>query len=158
MIAGVIFALLTIVHFCLTVLTFSQKLKTLIFAHLIYPFAVRRFRFIGPWSRANLMLRIAFVSVNIFCSTFRVHSLPGLGTRAANLAIANMVPLFFGPHLGFLASLLGTSLDTFHQIHGSFAQASVALGTVHTVINVIGKSFSSENPDQLYGLIVSLQL
>ena len=155
-IARGVFGLLTILRFYFAVLVLLRKLTAFILAHLVYPLVFRRIRFIGLYSRAGLLIRVIFISLNIFYSAFRVNSLIVVSIRTANFALINLIPLFFGPHYSFIASILGISLDSFRQVHSSFVGISVIFGTIYTVLNVLQKPFSRQNSGQVYGLIVSL--
>jgi hypothetical protein len=68
-----------------------------------------------------------------------------------------MSPLFIGPHLSFLADMLGVSLSTYRNIHRSMGVVSFALLLFHVLTVVIeGTSFSWSLPENLFRLIVSL--
>ena len=58
--------------------------------------------------------------------------------RTGILSLINLMPLFFGPHLDFLAKLLGISLNNLHTVHGSAAIISVSLSTAHAIFSVFG--------------------
>lgn len=47
--------------------------------------------------------RLYYIALNVFCLAFRVPTLSKAGLRAGNLSLANMIPLFAGAHLSFLA-------------------------------------------------------
>ena len=158
-VAGGLFAILTMLNFCLGLCKFTETYGILVLRHLVYPFSIRRHRLIGPWSRGGLLLRVVHVTVNAFCSGFKVGSVAEATDRTGTLSLINMIPLFLGPHLSFLASMVGLSLQTFHAIHGSSAVVSVLLGATHTILSLHGSSPGSlHESTHLHGLIVCLLL
>lgn len=115
--AGDVFALLLIMKSISAVQHGFFALAILAAQHLTYPFLVRRRRLLGPWSPADVLLQVIYLTINTFCLIFRVSSVKEAGARAGALAMINMAPLFFGSHLGFLADILGISLSNFRRIH-----------------------------------------
>ena len=115
--AGGIFVLLFIVKSVSSIQQVLRALAILVAKYLTYLFIVRRYRILGPWSRADILLQLIYFTINIFYITFRVTSVKDTGARAGTLAIINMAPLFFGFHLSFLADILGISLPNYRRIH-----------------------------------------
>jgi len=79
---------------------------------------------------------------------------------AANLALINMMPLYLGPHLSFLADLFGISLKSFRIVHRSAGVMSFVLMLLHIFV-VIARGiggFSLRVPENLYGVVVSLPI
>ena len=65
-----------------------------------------------------------------------------------------MIPLFAGPHLSFLADMLGFRLATYRRVHRSAGLMSFALLLFHILsIAVQRTSFSLSVPEHLYGMI-----
>ena len=155
-VAGGVFGVLVVLHWILRVFQIIQTLSIWAFRHFVYPFLLMRRRFIGPWTRAGFLLRVLYVSLNVFCGSFRVTSLAQAGIRVGTLSLLNMVPLFFGLHLGFIADLLGLSLKDFSSIHGASAVMSTTLGVLHVILNGFSRQESNfHGRKQIYGLIVS---
>lgn len=102
--------------------------------YFTYSFVLRRHRVLGPWSRADILLQFLYIILNIFCITFRITSLKEAQDRAGTLFIINMMPLFFGLHLSFLADLLGLSLSNYRRVHRSVGIMSFALVMFYTFI------------------------
>lgn len=97
-----------------------------------------------------------YISLNVFCVTFRVTSFDEAGERAGTLSIINMAPLFFGLHLSFLADLLGLSLSNYRRIHRSAGIMSFALMALHVFAAVHhDPAYSLHVFRNLYLLIVS---
>ncbi len=154
--AGGVFVLLLIIKSVSAVQQFLRALAILVAKHLTYPFLVRRRRLLGPWSRADVLLQVMYLTINIFCLTFRVSSVKEVGARAGILVMINMAPLFFGFHLSFLADILGISLSNFRRIHRMMGWMSLLLGLVHALVVVHGDpSFLRDMPKNLYAVIVS---
>ena len=63
------------------------------YKHLIYPRVIRRYRYVGPWSRASVLLQLCYILVNTFCISFNVPNVFTAGSRAAHLSLINMVPI-----------------------------------------------------------------
>lgn len=154
--AGGVFVLLLIINSISAVQQILHAFAIVVAKHLTYPFLVRRRRLLGPWSRADVLLQVIYLTINIFCLTFRVSSAKEVGARAGTLAIINMAPLFFGFHLSFLADILGISLSDFRRIHRMMGWMSLLLGLVHALVVVHGDpSFLRDMPNNLYAVIVS---
>jgi hypothetical protein len=103
---------------------------------LTYPYLIRRHRFLGPWTYADIIIQLFYIAINAFCLSFRVTSdIAKAGMRAGNLSLINMIPLFLGPHLSFLADILGISLSTFRLIHRSAGLMSLGLACLHVVFS-----------------------
>jgi hypothetical protein len=74
--------------------------------------------------------------VNAFCIGFKVADIQSAGLRAANLSLINMIPLFAGPHLSYLADILGVPLRAYRRIHRAGGMMSFFLLIFH-VLTVI---------------------
>ena len=156
-VAGSLFAALTTINFCIHLGTILQTCTVWILRHIVYPFFLRRHRLIGPWSRRGLILRSIYLLTNIFCSSYRTQSIVEAGNRTGILSLINLMPVFFGPHLDFLAGLMGVSLHNLHTVHGSAAVVSVLLSAAHALFSVYGGQWNTLAwSPHLYGLIVSM--
>lgn len=126
------------------------------YKHLIYPRVIRRYRYVGPWSRASVLLQLCYILVNTFCISFNVPNVFTAGSRAAHLSLINMVPNFAGPHLSFLADILGVPLSTYQSIHRSSGIMSSLLLLFH-IITIPGSQnqFPLQLAENLWGLFVS---
>ena len=152
--AGGLFFTFILINFILP--TVREKISLFISKHLIYPYFLRRHRLLGPWTRSGVLLQSAYIAINAFCLSFRVSTFSKAGLRAANLSLANMVPLFAGPHLSILADMLGFRLGIYRQIHRSAGLISFALLLFHLLVVALQRtSFSLKIPAQFYGMIVS---
>ena len=156
---GAILGLLLIIRATLFFHQIFRPCSVLLAKHFLYPLVLRRHRFFGPWSRAQVILHLIYMAVNTFCSTFRVSSIKELGKRAGTLSLINMIPSYFGYHLSFISDMLGLSLITYRRIHASAGAMSVVLGLFHAVVNVasITKLNLFSASGQLFGFIVRLR-
>ncbi|KAH8747833.1 hypothetical protein F5882DRAFT_265776, partial [Hyaloscypha sp. PMI_1271] len=112
-----------------------------------------RYLLFGPWTLAGIIVYTTYIAANVYC--LEVWKLPALkvGLRAANLALINIMPLYLGPHLSFLADLLGISLKSFRIVHRSAGIISFVLVLLHILV-VIARGiggFSLSVPENLYG-------
>ncbi len=123
--------------------------------HLIHPYLLGRHRFLGPWTRAGVLAQLIHMTANLFSLSYGVSTISQAGLRAGTLSLINMIRLFAGPHLGFLADLLGVSVITYRRLHRSTGLVSFALFLFHILI-VLGRgSLSVRTGRGLFGVIVS---
>jgi hypothetical protein len=124
--------------------------------HLTYPRIIRRYRYFGLWSRADVIFQLFYIAVNTLCVGFRVSNISTAGLRAANLSLINMVPNFAGTHLSFLADILGVPLSIYQRIHRSSGIMSVFLLLFHVLFIVGSRTpFPLRVAQNLWGRIVS---
>lgn len=95
--------------------------------------------FLGPLTRAHSFYYFSYLTVNIFCSTFRVSSVADVGTRAGELSLINVIPSYSAQHLSFMSDTLGLSLRAYRTLRTTTGVMSVALGLVHTGIMIAKK-------------------
>jgi hypothetical protein len=133
-------------------LAFARRLAL---QHLVFPQLLRRSRYLGPWSPADVLVHVCYVAANSCCVGFRAASLSEAGLRAARLSLINMAPAFAGPHLSFLADVLGVSLGTFRRIHRSAGSVSVLLLAFHVAMVVVAKTpFPLQVTQNMWALVV----
>lgn len=126
--------------------------------HLTYPYLLHRYRFLEPWSRAEVLTQAIYLTVNIFCLSFKVSDMAKAGLRAETLSLVNIIPLFAGPLLSFLADRLGVPLKVYRCAHRSAGLMSFTLVLIH-VLSVVAQqgSFPLGPPQHLFAVIVSLR-
>ena len=123
--------------------------------HLTYPYLLHRHRFIGPWSRAEVLIQVVYLTVNIFCLSFRVSGVAKTGSRAGTLSLVNMIPLFAGPSFSFAADRLGVPLKVYRYAHRSAGFITFTLVLIHVLSVVSQGSFSLRLSQHLFAVIVS---
>jgi hypothetical protein len=155
--AGGVFFIFTLVNLLPHITPLMGHISLFTSKHLTYPYLIYRHRFLGPWSPADGLVQLIYLTANVFCFSFRVATISEVGLRAGTLSLINMIPLFAGPHLSFLADLLGVSLRTYRQVHRSAGLMSFALILFNVLVVVFSRaSFPLDLPQNLSGLIVRL--
>ncbi|EKG09128.1 FAD-binding 8 [Macrophomina phaseolina MS6] len=123
--------------------------------HLALPYVVGRHRHLGPWTRLDVLIWVAFFATNLFCVAMHVSSWSEAGRRAASLCLVNMIPLYGGTHVAHMADTLGVSRRTYLQIHRIAGVATLVAATFHVCVMLVAReSISSENRHSLMALIV----
>jgi hypothetical protein len=123
--------------------------------YLTYPFLLRRHHYAGPWSPAEILLQLSYITIIAFCLGFQTTSLSAIGRRSGYLALVNLIPQFAGPHLSFLADLLGLPLSIYGVLHLTVGVMSYALLLLHVgTVMVKRQAFPLHSPKYLYGVIV----
>ena len=130
--AGGFFLVFILVNFLSR--TVRERIALFTSKHLTYPYFIHRHRLLGPWTRSGILVQLIYIALNVFCLGFRVSTLPKAGLRAGNLSLANMIPLLAGPHLSFLADILGFRLGTYRRVHCSAGVMSFALLLFHILV------------------------
>jgi hypothetical protein len=156
------------VHFLIAILPFLMpyigKIYLWVLKYFVYLQFLRRHQFLGPWTLTDIFIQLAYIVINVFCFSFRlsgfrlhVSSISDAGLGAGNLSLINMIPLFLGPHLSFMAGLFGVSLNTYRRVHRSAGLMSFVLLLFH-VLTVVGvkTAFPLSDSANLYGLIVRI--
>ncbi|KAH9206361.1 cell surface metalloreductase [Leptodontidium sp. 2 PMI_412] len=152
---GSIFAIFFVLTFRPYIWQFAEYVVLFLCKALTYPRILDRHSLLGPWMPAGLIVQTAYISANVCCLEFWKLTATKVGLRAANLALVNMMPLFLGTHLSFLADRFGVSLKTFRMVHRSTGVMSFALVLCHVLVVAArgAGTFSSSVPESLYGLI-----
>lgn len=155
--AGGIFSVAILVRCLYCLAPLKSVVSILLSKHLIYPYFLARHHFVGPWTRAGVLISLLYLASNIFCLLFDVSFASDIGRRAGDLSLVNMVVLFATPHLGLLADIIGLSLHSCQKIHRAAGGMSILLLTIHIVIAILIErvGFSLKNVDNLFAAIVS---
>lgn len=155
-ILGGFFVLLLSIRCFPVIETSFHYISLFISKHMTLRLALRRHRFAGPWSRADVLIQLMYLVINLFLIGFRVTSLKQAGQQAGLISMINMVPLFFGFHLSFVADLLGISLTTCRRIHRSTGAMTFVLGLVNMLIGFQSNHTNSLRVSKnLYRVIVN---
>ena len=134
--AGALFGLPLVIRATSFFLRFFRPYGILLMRHLLYPRVLRRHRFVGPCTRAQVLAYIVYLAADIICSTLKVSTVRELGTRTGTLSLINMIPAYFGYHLNFVSDILGLSILEYRRIHAWTGVMSVSLGLLHAVVSV----------------------
>ena len=104
------------------------------------------------------MIQLVYIGCTSFCLGFRASSLAMAGVRAGNLLLINLITLFLGPHLGFLADALGVSLSTFRHIHRFAGLMALGLVLFHAIVIITSPTpFALFYVKNLSAVVVSIQ-
>ena len=101
--AGGVFASLILIRLLSYLIQLKSIVSVLIFRHLTYPYLLDRHRLFGPWTRSDVLIHLLYVTMNVFCLCFPGLLASDTGRRAGTLSLVNMVFIFAGVHLSFLA-------------------------------------------------------
>jgi len=118
-------------------LTFSTPPLLQRLMYLKYAYLIRRHQFLGPWTFADILLQVIYIASNSVCLCLPDLHIAKAGMRAGNLSLINIIPLFLGPHLGFLADILGVSLSAFRLMHRSAGVMSCSLVLFHVLAMLV---------------------
>lgn len=136
------------------VVKFASRLIT---EHLTYPTTLRRGMFFDRWSRRDTLLLLAYFAANVSCILVPLPSIDQVYRRTGTLSVINVLFVFAGPHLSFLADLLGVSLLFCRRLHASAGIMTFVLAIFHSAFAAASRSnVSLENPRNLYALIVRI--
>lgn len=160
--AGGAFSLFALVHFCPYIILFFTRVSVFISKHLTYSYLLHRHRILGPWTRAGIVIQLAYLAVNVFCVSVVEISWNGLrgstvsdaGRRASTLAMVNMIPTFAGFHHAFLADQLGLSLKTIRGIHRSAGWMTCGFVLLHALVAASKAPLPLSVPQNLFAVIV----
>jgi hypothetical protein len=137
------------------------RVSNFVSKHFRYPYILHRHRILGPWTRAGVVIQLAYLAINLFCVVV-VLSWDGLkaanfsdaGRRAGTLAEVNMIPLLAGPHFAFLSDLLGLSLKTIRGIHRSAGWMTAALVLLHAMAAASDGPLPIDVSQNLFAVVV----
>jgi hypothetical protein len=134
----------------------AKNIEVYISQYLIFPFFLRRHRFVGPWTRGAVLIHLLYTGFNLFCLCFGVSSPTEFADRSGTLAVVNMVVLFATGHVSFCSDILSIARHTCLQIHRGTAWMVSGLLVLHVVlISTIPRGFSLDRTSNLFALIVS---
>jgi hypothetical protein len=154
--AGGVFVTLFMISLLPYLCHLAKIFERYISRYLIFPFFLRRHRFVGPWTRGAVLIHLFYTGINLFCLCFGVSSPTEFADRSGTLAVVNMVALFAAGHISFYADIMSISRHTCLQIHRGSAWMVSGLLVLHVVlISTIQRSFSWDRTSSLFALIVS---
>lgn len=160
--AGGTFSLLVLVHILPYLVPFCTRVSLFLSKHFTYPYILHRHQILGPWTRAGIVLQLAYLALNVFCIAVFDLSWHGLkactfaeaGDRAGTLAIVNTIPLYAGFHHAFAADVLGLPLKTIRAIHRTTGWMACGLLLLHAMVAASQASLPLSVPQNLFAAIV----
>lgn len=121
---------------------------------LTYPYLIDRYRLLGPWTRFDVLCHLVYVAAKVFCLCYPKLLASDAGHRAGVLSLVNMIFLFAGVHLSFVADLLGISLRRCRGSHRAASWMMTGLAAVHTMATVNKAAFTLDDSRNLFATIV----
>lgn len=154
--AGGILGTLFLVRIGPSLMSLSSTASVMISKHLSFPYILSRHKLVGPWTRANVLLYMVYLAVNIFFVAYQGPSAVGFGRRAGTLSLINMGFLVLATHLSFLADILGVSLQTCQRIHRAVGYTTSGLLAFHIIVTLAirQETFPLNDERNLFALIV----
>ena len=152
------FAALLLIRFGVILQQSLSRYNLLYFKDFLFALLVRRHRFFGPWTRVQAISVVLYTIANVAGLAVGTTNVKDAGDRAGVLSLINIIPCYFGLHLGFVSDLLGLSLRTYRQFHASAGSMSFVLGLLHVIINLatVGDTELFQASGQLLSFLASL--
>jgi hypothetical protein len=116
-IIGGIFFILVVVNVRLYIESFIQIIFFRVFQYFIYSKLNYRYRYLGSWSSADILLYLFYITVNAFYIDFKFSNIQPAGLQAVNFLLINMIFLFVNLHFNFLAIILGIPLNVYRRTY-----------------------------------------
>ncbi len=156
-VANDFFFVFIIVNLLSCTMQFRKKISLFTFKHLTYSYFLNHHWLLNSWSWINVMIQLIYITINVFCFSFRVFMISKADLQVENLSLVNMISLFADVHLSFLTDLLESSLNSYWRVHRLTRLMTFALNLFHVLIVVINWiTFSLKVSEHLFELIVNL--
>lgn len=125
--------------------------------HLAYRCIATRSGILKSWSVGNSLLVAAYLAANLTCIFIDLPTTEKAGARAGTLALINMLILYLGPCLSFIADVLHISLRAHRRIHAYAGRIVLMLTIFHTIVAVIRQgSFSLKETRNIWPFVVCI--
>jgi hypothetical protein len=122
-----------------------------ILKYLTYPVVV------GGWNRAELVLLMIYLTMNVLCLWFRSPSLLASGNRAGSLSLINLIFQSAALHLDSLTNSLGLRWCAVRHLHGSIGIVVILLLAFHVVAAIVSSTpFPLNVPRNMWAVVVGL--
>ena len=103
--------------------------------HLSYPLLTTRWQGTTNFTRLDGLILSIYLTLNVVCTVYRIHSTEQLNQRSKTLFMINLVPLYVGGRTNFIADkvfkLRRTHLEIVHRWVG---RVCAVQGYIHSVI------------------------
>lgn len=158
--AGGVLVSLVVTRALICIRSWSNAINAFVAKHLAYPYILSRHSFLGPWTRAGVLIHVGYATLNLLLIFFKVPSMGIAGNRAGTLSLINAVFLIASLQLSSLADLLGVSLKTCRRFHRAAGWTVLALVSFHiaAMLRIHGTENLGEDPRALFVTIVSQEL
>lgn len=131
----------------------TKYCRRLFIGNLIYRVSHQGFWSWLP-SPFHLICAIIYLIWTGICNIWRVQSIHQAGSRAAYLALINLIPMFLSGGYEFGASLLGVTLETYGVMHRTIGFTAVIQASIHVVITAKTRQIITSDNTQFYGIVV----
>ena len=153
---GGFFAILTTIQFVAQLVQAIRSHGLILFRQFVYPVFVRRHYILGPWARYGSATRLLYLGLNAFCAIYKISSRAEASLRTGQLSLINLMPLYFGLHLGFLADVLGISSDSCRALHATTGIVTAITSFLHVILSTThATSDKLQKSRRVFGLVVS---
>ncbi|EED22731.1 conserved hypothetical protein [Talaromyces stipitatus ATCC 10500] len=101
--------------------------------YLLYTNIVGRHRYLGPWTVAEVLLHLLYISANVLGVVYPPISVRGLTSRAGAVALVNIGFLCCSLNVDFVAEIFGLTPMKWRHLHRAVAWMTGTLTTVHVI-------------------------
>ncbi|KKZ67222.1 hypothetical protein EMCG_07088 [[Emmonsia] crescens] len=108
--------------------------------------------------RYYLPVQVLYIGGTAVCNFLGVHTVTQAGSRAAQLAMSNLVPALYSSSHGFGSQLFGISLRSYESIHRTVGLMVLIQSLVHAVITIHASESSLTEGLRLHGLLGAIML
>jgi hypothetical protein len=113
----------------------GSSLSTFMIKHFVYPYILPRMRLVGPVSRMDLLLQVAYWAGTAVCNVLGIKNLGQASSRAGTLALFNLIPLTLGDRLSVTAGMLGVPSRVACRAHNTFGWMATVQALVHVILS-----------------------
>lgn len=135
----------------------GNAVNVFIAEHLTYPYILGRHSFLGPWTRAGILMHLSYATINLLVVFFKSSSQVMAGNRAGTLSLINAVFLVASLYLSNVADLLGISVKNCRRIHRAVGWMVLTLVSFHVAVMLMDQRSEKieESTRGLFAIIVS---
>jgi hypothetical protein len=135
------------------VLRYSQNT----WRYLQYKQIVVQHEYLGPWTAAEILLHILYLSANLIGVFYPPVSVLGLTTRSGAAAFVNISLLYCSPNVDLLSEIFGVTPKTWRQMHRAVAWMGGGLVALHFICALSQGSFGkSGRANHIGSVLVSV--
>ncbi|BAE61476.1 unnamed protein product [Aspergillus oryzae RIB40] len=121
--------------------------------YLVYPRTTFRLLQIDTLSPLGFVLLIFYFAGTAIFNFVGATTTAEKGVRAAHLALANLIPLYFSSGREFGAHILGISLEAYGIIHRTTGFMAALQAAIHVTIGYQNNAFNLSSPTGFNGLL-----
>lgn len=130
-VAGGLILTLAVIRLVKSLSQWRSPIRVLVTRHLIYPYVISRHTHTDPWSRAEILTIVTYVTTNLIVAFYKTSSLEQIGRCAGSLSLINMIIPLAAGNLSYAADLIGISLPFYRKIHRASGWMTMALIALH---------------------------